>query len=172
MLNYLIIPRSEPLTGQVNIHTNRLSTKLQSTSILPHLKNASLISIGQLTNDNCIVVLDTNIYKKENSTKGAAHYHNHIKPRNRIITGPRNCTDGLWDLHIPTGKPTKNPQLPPTCQSLQINAIIRKNQTKTELASYLHTSAGFSAVSTFNRAIKMAISSHGLASTNSHSRKT
>ena len=96
---------------------------------------------------------EINIYKKENSTTGAKNYHQHIKPENRIITGPRNRTDGLWDLHIPTSS-HRPVQLPSSTQSNQINAIIRKNQTKSELAAYLHASAGFPAVSTFVRAIK------------------
>ena len=142
-------------TGQVNLHTNQLSTKAQSASILPHLKNASLISIGQLTDDNCITVLDQdeiNIYKKENSTTGAENYHHNIKLHNKIITGPRNCTDGLWDLQILTHQPTQ--QLSIQRRSAQINAIVQKSQTKTELASYLHASAEFPAVSTFTKAIQ------------------
>ena len=61
--------------------------------------------------------------------------------------------DGLWDLHIPTYN-HRTLQLPPSVESHQINAIILKNQTKTELATYLHASAGFPAVSTFVQAIK------------------
>ena len=117
--------------GQINIHTNRLSAKAQSASILPHLQNASLILLGQLADDDWIAVLDQdefNIYKKENSTSGAECYHHHIKPQNKIIIGPRNCTDRLWELHIPMCLPTEA-KLPIAHPSHQINAIIHKCQT-------------------------------------------
>ena len=55
--------------------------------ILPGLKSASLISIGQLCDDDCDVLL--------NKTKLVA-----IKDNKIILKGTRNYSDGLWDIPI------------------------------------------------------------------------
>ena len=55
--------------------------------ILPQLKSASLISIGQLCDDNCDVHL--------NKTKLVA-----IKNDKVILEGTGNYVDGLWDIPV------------------------------------------------------------------------
>ena len=55
--------------------------------ISPGLKRASLISIGQLCDDSCTVLL--------NKRKMLA-----IKENQIILEGNRNYSDGLWDIPI------------------------------------------------------------------------
>ena len=54
---------------------------------MPGLKSASLISLGQLTDDGCDVRMND---KKLKVTK----------EKETIMTGHRNFTDGLYDVHI------------------------------------------------------------------------
>ena len=139
--------------GIVKFPTNKLSTKGTTAHVLPNLQNASLISLGQFADDNCITVLEEdeiNIYKKSDLSKGETNYSKHLQPNNKILTGPRNSTDGLWDLHIPATNCAAS--TPGT--NHQANAIIRKDKTKTELAQYLHAAAGYPVISTFSQAIK------------------
>ena len=84
--------------------------------IFPHLTNESLISIGQLCDDNCIVIfMKTNFFVTKNGQF--------------LFQGPRNQHNGLlWDL--------KGPQTKPHLQ--KINYIISKNKTKMDLARYYH----------------------------------
>ena len=57
-----------------------------------------------------------------------------------ILTGTRNWTDGLWDIIIPQ-------------KQQSINAIIRFDKTKYELAEYLHKCAFSPSLVTFQKAI-------------------
>ena len=63
------------------------SSRAKKAIILPGLKSASLISIGQLCDDNCTVLL--------NKRKLLA-----IKEKQVILEGSRNYSDGLWDITI------------------------------------------------------------------------
>ena len=83
-------------------------------------------------------------------SKGESNYSKHLQPNNKILTGPRNLTDGLWDLHIPA----TNCAASTSGTNHQANAIIRKDKTKTELAQYLHAAAGYPVMSTFSQVIK------------------
>ena len=58
------------------------------------LKNASLISLGQLCDDDCKVFLD--------KRKLAVYKNDKL-----IIHGSRNYSDRLWDVHFPTKEITK-----------------------------------------------------------------
>ena len=64
-----------------------LSLAAKQTSILPQLKSSSLISLGQLADDGCTIVLD---YKKLTA----------IKERRIVLEGIRNTKDGLWDIPV------------------------------------------------------------------------
>ena len=78
------------------------------------------------------------------------HYAKHLHPKNRILSGPRNLKDGLWDLYIPsTSSAASNKST-----LHQANAIIRKDESKTELAQYLHAAAGYPVLGTFIQEIK------------------
>jgi tRNA splicing ligase len=67
--------------------STKLSTKATVGHIFEHLKSGSLISIGQLCNDNCVTLFtkyDVKIYK-----------NGHV-----IIVGKRNVTNGFWNIPL------------------------------------------------------------------------
>ena len=57
----VLLPNKEKIAatqrGQLSLSTD-LSSQAQTAMILPQLKSASLISIGQLCDDDCAVILD------------------------------------------------------------------------------------------------------------------
>ena len=125
---------------------HHLSKNAQTGYIVPNLKNTTLISAGQLCDDDCIVTFD----------KKQAYVHKH---NNLVLTGKRNNTDGLWDIQlpsvkIPVSKPTPQPPIDRTTTTKQtINAIIRKDSTKKYLANYLYKCCFSPALTTFKKAI-------------------
>ena len=123
-----------------------LSKDAQTGYIVPNLKNTTLISTGQLCDDDCIVTFD----------KKHAYVHKH---NNLVLTGKRNETDGLWDIKIPivqckkstlTPKPSIDAKSTP---KQSISAIIRKDSTKKHLANYLYKCCFSPALTTFKKAI-------------------
>ena len=73
-------------SGILPLH-DLLSTTVKQASVLEGLSNASLLSIGQLCDDNCIAIFD-----KQNL---------HVfKNGQCIVKGIRNWTNGLWDINI------------------------------------------------------------------------
>ena len=73
-----------------------------------------------------------------------------------VLKGYRNFTDGLWDVRFPNKTQTIQYLKQKTIPSMNhhINAIIRKNTSKSELAQYLHASCGSPAITIFLNAIK------------------
>ena len=67
--------------------SSKLSKEAQTTTTLSELKSASLISLRQLCDNYCIVLLE-----KENMYA--------IKEDEVVLRGKRNLTDGLWDIPI------------------------------------------------------------------------
>ena len=65
-----------------------LTPLVQTGHVLNDLKSATLLSAGQLCDDNCTVILTdkTAIVKKDNKT---------------ILQGYRNRRDSLWDIKLP-----------------------------------------------------------------------
>lgn len=98
-----------------------LSKKATKTEVFPALKH-SLISLGQLCDDGCLVLL--------HKQKLLA-----AKNGNIVLTGDRNHIDKLWDIPVEqksTPKQTGALHLPkPKPHSL--NVIIRKDKTKADL---------------------------------------
>ena len=78
--------------GHLPLCTASLSQKATQAHVFPHLSSASLLSLGQLCDDDCKIYLDKQSMKvyKENKL---------------ILTGTRNFTDGLWDVSIMTIHP-------------------------------------------------------------------
>ena len=74
--------------------SNKLSTDAQQATVLPHLKNSSLISIGQLCDDDCNVELT----KKELIAN---------KNETIILRGKQNRSDGLWDIRLTQPNPKR-----------------------------------------------------------------
>ena len=64
-----------------------LSSQAKKASIMPKLKKLSLISLGQLDNNNCTILLDND--------KLIA-----VKNKEVVLQGIRNKLDGLWDIPI------------------------------------------------------------------------
>jgi hypothetical protein len=104
------------------------------------MTNSSLISLGQLCDDDCIAVLDKRrlqVYKNNEC----------------VLKGNRNPTDGLWD--IPISLPTQSSNLTAlNTTKHQLNAIIRKDISKTQLAQYHYGSCGSPVASTWKKSIK------------------
>jgi hypothetical protein len=95
--------------GLLPLH-NSLKT---SALIYPGLTNESLLSIGQLCDQGCVLIFDK-------------HKLYIIRHGKQILTGDRNLKDGLWDV------PFKEQKIN------QINYIIAKDKNKSDLAKYLH----------------------------------
>ena len=72
------------------------------------MHSASLISLGQLCDSDCIAILDNNEF-------------NNLKYSELIIKGHRSKSDGLWD--IPISRPLRH----------RDHVIITIDNTKTEL---------------------------------------
>jgi hypothetical protein len=123
-----------------------LSKSARNTSVLPHLKSASLISLGQLCNDNCNVVLN----KKKLFV---------FKDNKLILRGYRNNQDGLWDIPLPQPSSTSSTSSFSNTNHIQYpissaSVILRKRQTNIDLITYLHAACFSPVKSTFIRAIK------------------
>ena len=129
---------------------DNLSSTAKETKIFPNL-NHSLISLGQLCDDNCEVILT-----KEKLTA--------YKGKHKILEGTRSTSgDGLWDipislpqlkpspLTVPTQKPSFNNinHIKPS-----LNVILRTNKKSADLAAYLHASAFSPTNDTFIKAIE------------------
>ena len=116
------LPNSEQLpsthSGTLPLST-KLSSQAQQARVLPGLKSATLISLGQLANDGCISIL--------NDSK--LHV---IKEGEPILQGYRNPSDGLYDIALyahpahPNPKKTimENNYLPPTLHCIRPSSTI------------------------------------------------
>ena len=112
----------------------KLSQQALATNILPKLQSASLVSLGQLCDDNCKIELDKNTIKV-------------FKNNSKLLQGPRNRQDGLWDLHIPTTIKTEY-------NNHQLSVIIQKSTTKKDLIHFYHAALFSPTISTFMKAVK------------------
>ncbi len=92
--------------------SNLTSTATQA-HVFPALKSASLLSLGQLCDDDCTILLN----------KYSLHVFKNLQ---RILFGVRNRQDGLWNISLP----------PPTRQFA--NVIIHKRTTKKDLIAFFH----------------------------------
>ena len=114
--------------------STQLSSQAQQANVLPGVRT-SLISLGQLADDNCDIIL----------TK---HHLKVFKNCQCILSGASNFSNGLWDI------PINNP--PPFCTQ-KFNVIIPKNQNITNLLQYLYASLFSPTKSTLLQAIKNGI---------------
>ena len=112
------------MQGSLPIET---SQEANTAILLPQLTNSSLLSIGQLCDDDCVAIFN----------KHAVSIYRNAKI---ILSGKRNTTDGLWDITLKNSvNHPKNATINNT--TLQANAIIEKNLPRTHLAQYLHACA-------------------------------
>ena len=114
--------------GLMNFHKD-ISEEASEVLIFPHVKNESLLSIGQLCDDGCMVIF----------TKEKFFVTKHGKT---LFHGKRNASDGLWDYNSENNTPLPS-----------INYIITKNKAKSDLARYYHASLFSPSISTLTKAI-------------------
>ena len=185
--------------GKLPLHSN-FSSKATTTAILPGLQSSSLISLGQLCDDNCDVLLNKdslfvvknnellmegfrnqedklwdipvrnpNILKSNtltvpthaglySSTKRISKIKKSLRPSSKKIPSTYenifHTFDDLIDFNECVNLITDQQKLDTQCMNHKLALIIRKNETKHDLATFL-TAACFNPVkSTLLRAIK------------------
>ena len=124
--------------------SKNLSEKAQKAFIFEDLKTGSLVSLGQLCDDDCI----------ENFSK----YNVDIIKKDTVIIQGTRTDNGLWS--VPLQKVSKNSpphvSTTPEINNLpQANGIIRKDKTKKELAAYYAATCFSMRPSTLMRATKL-----------------
>ena len=121
-----------------------LTKQSTTANILPGLKSASLIALGKFCDDGCHDILN-----------GNACYV--MKDNKVLLRGTRNHHDSLWDIPFPQMPSFANHayQLSTTATRQLLNIIIRKNETKYNLARFLHAALGGPVNSTLLKAIKL-----------------
>ena len=136
----VFLPNNDYISSNAsgNLPIPSLSTDATKTHLLPGLQNSSLLSLGQICDDDCIVHL----------TKS----HLYVFKNNKLLlTGFRNQRDGLWDVPLPQQRliTPSSPSYP----HHSANVIIKKETSKRDLAQYLHACAFSPCVRTFLTAI-------------------
>ena len=127
--------------GYLPLHSS-ITNRGSHTMVLPQLHSSSLVSLGQLCDDNCLVLLSaTKLYTFKNGKV--------------ILTGDRSHTDGLWDIPI-----TQNPSCTTGTSLLPLHrprhtlaVMLRRNQPARELVQYLHAACFSPVPSTWLTAI-------------------
>ena len=114
--------------GILELHP-ALTQAAKKVLVYPQVTNESLLSVSQLTKDQCQVFF--------NETRAIVTKANKI-----ILTGSKNPHDNLYDIILPNDHNNK------------INFIIRKDKTKTELAKFYHATVFSPPVSTLQKAIR------------------
>ena len=110
--------------------------------IILSLQSSSLISLGQLCDDNCNVVV----------TKDHLHA---IKNGRIILQGKRNLHDGIWDIPLqkhPHQKAAYVAHSPLKQHTMHV--IIRKKQSAKGLVEYLHAACFSPVKATWIKAIQ------------------
>ena len=116
-----------------------ISKTAAKTAVFKHLQS-SLVSLGQLCDDGCTVLLD-----KENLLA--------LKNEEILLRGQRSTSGyGLWD--IPITKTHLQPPVQPKLPQQTMNVIIRKNKAKQDLVRYLHGACFSPTIDTWTEAIK------------------
>ena len=115
----------------------RLTSRAKKFQILPKLTNTSLLSIGQLCDDDCVALFrKRDLYVFKNNAF--------------VLKGLRNTVDGLWDVSIPQNITTQNSSNKIT---QQMNVILHKNESHYQLATFYHGSLCSLTIKTLNQAI-------------------
>jgi len=101
-----------------------LTLKAQTGNILPDLKSSTLVSAGQLCDDNCDIV-----FRKEqvHVLKNNKAMDNFLKTQHSLLDGNRNHINKLWNVSLPRVKttiqannchlPTSHPSIYPASMS-------------------------------------------------------
>ena len=125
--------------GFLPLH-NSLTDIGQKALSFPNLTNESLLSVGQLCDDDCVILFD----KKKVTVK---------KDDKIILQGKRCHKDNLYDIDLLQNHTTSD-LAPSKTINHTINYIIRKDKTSSDLAQYLFATAFSPSMSTFQKAIK------------------
>ena len=147
------LPNSEIITstekGELPL-SSLLSPQAKNAIVLPKLTSANLISLGQLCDDGCSIVLDKN--------KMIA-----VKDNTIVLKGKRNKKDGLWDIPITKTSITTNCCAPTKTHAglysdrSVISATTRKNNqhkvTKGNLPQHLQQLSNLALENDFYNAI-------------------
>ena len=100
-----------------------LSSAAKEVQILPYLTNTSLLSIGQLCNDNCIAIFtNTDMLI--------------LKQGQVILRGKHNFVDGLWD--VPCNCKQQSNKTVTTTIMQKLNILTTRDKTSYKLANFLH----------------------------------
>ena len=81
--------------GSINISPH-LSSIAQNATVLQNLNSSSLISLGQICDDKCTIVMNSS---KLYATK-TKNISIKVDENNKIMHGNRNCIDGLYDIEV------------------------------------------------------------------------
>ena len=122
-----------------NLPLKHLSTAATKAHILPGLHNNSLLSLGQLADDGCMILL-------------SKIYMHVFKNFELILKGFRNNIDGLWDVPLqlhPNGKPNYCPTMPN-----KLSVITPVKQHTQTLIQYLHAALFSPAKSTIIKTLQ------------------
>ena len=104
--------------GILPLHQS-LTNRAKQVQVLPKLTNSSLLSIGQLCDDNCAA-----LFRK--------HDLHVFKYNKLVLKGVRNYCDGLWDVPLPQYENIRGDQQ----RQQKINVIVPKNQTQYQLSNF------------------------------------
>lgn len=115
------LPKNHFITSTVKVHLPipSLSIKATKTHIFKDLRSASLISIGQICDNDCLALFskfNLKIFNKNGKT---------------ILSGTLNTADGLWDVNLTDNKIITDQQ--------NTFTILRIDKRKADLATYLHS---------------------------------
>lgn len=136
----VFLPNNDHISSNAAGHLPIPSLSKESTKahLLPGLQNSSLLSLGQICDDDCIIHLTkSNLYI--------------FKDQKLLLTGYRNHRDGLWDVPLPQ-QPLSSSL--PNSKTHSANVIIKKSTSKRDLAQYLHACVFSPCVRTFITAIQ------------------
>ena len=86
--NYPIVQSQHSQSRRTYFYQNNFSTKATKTTILLKLKCANFISLGQLCDNRCTIILN-----KEQILA--------LNTKSIVLIGLRNKIDGRWDIPIP-----------------------------------------------------------------------
>ena len=120
----IILPNKEktPAYATAHLPIKNFSKNATKTYLLKDLKNTNLISLGQLCDDGCYVLL----------TKKKLYI---CKDKNILLQGYRNQSDGLWDITLPQKMPTKintTTNMPIKCNAL----LFKKDHFQNDATNY------------------------------------
>jgi len=117
-----------------------MSSRARQSYSMPDLHSSSLLSIGQLCDEDFSAVFTKNRVKIFDNRNDLA------------ITGQRNKQDGLWDVNFQSQIQQSRLQL--QLPSPNANVILRHNMSDSNVAAFLHTAAGCPTKATFIVAIQ------------------